>query len=192
MPCHPLIHMLKPAAEIMRKHGSPGIPVVRPFLAPYIQFIPDAFIVKDPCKLAAGLGIFVRSTAGEDMNMFALPDLLEHSVIGDEACPGRGDEGGELLEESQGIEEEVGGAVGVGVFRRRRPSGSSASLSWERGGRAAWRHSLSRRSRSRAPMRGPAWREKPPARAPPLFSEGKATRILPPPRRARRRRGQCV
>src|SRR5688572_371749 len=77
------LHKLKFAAQVMWQHGAPGIPVVRPFCSPHIQFVPDAFVIKDLGKLTAGGGVFIRTTAGEDMNMLALSYLLQYSMIGE-------------------------------------------------------------------------------------------------------------
>src|SRR5687767_3103723 len=71
----------KAATEVMRQHRPPGIPVMRPFLAPYIQFIPDAFIIEDLGKFPAGGRVFIITAAGQDMYMLASPDLFQNIMI---------------------------------------------------------------------------------------------------------------
>src|SRR5215218_10001333 len=73
----------KSRLQIMRQHGAPGMPVVLPFAAPDIQFVRDAFTVKNGSKAPAGIGIFVRAAAAEKMNMVATADLLQRMVIGE-------------------------------------------------------------------------------------------------------------
>jgi hypothetical protein len=60
----------------------PRVPVVRPFVTPYVQLIVDALAVQDAGKAPGGVRIFIRATAGEDVNMLASPDLFQDVMVG--------------------------------------------------------------------------------------------------------------
>jgi hypothetical protein len=54
---------------------------MRPFFSPHIKFIPNALVIEYLGEFPAGRRILVRPAPGKDMDMFALPDLLQDGMI---------------------------------------------------------------------------------------------------------------
>ena len=66
----------------MRQHGSPGRPVVFPFMTPHIKLMMYSLGIKHTRKIPGCLRVFMITAAGKNVDMVAAPDRIQRPFIG--------------------------------------------------------------------------------------------------------------